>query len=214
MGEELLSIYKTTYQLKYAHKEWEKILHYYGCRHIYTSNLGCCYRPPNANNINLDSICDILESNTIVGQDIYFMGDFNIDWLASNCPMMNKLLFVALSKWLTNQQEYTRTDGTRTAACIDHIFTNCPERSNKTMSVPIGCSDHNLIISATNIKLSRPGSTIVLKRSYKHFNNELFEKDVRKVCWVDVLETENPKITLCKFNNLFMPLVEKHVPCC
>lgn len=46
--------------------------------------LGCCYRPPGANNEYLDTICEIV-------QDIYFMGDFNIDWSSQNCPLKNKL---------------------------------------------------------------------------------------------------------------------------
>lgn len=53
--------------------------------------LGCCYRPPSANNEYLDTICEMLENNTVGGQDIYLMGDFNIDWLAQNCPLKTKL---------------------------------------------------------------------------------------------------------------------------
>ena len=33
----------------------------------------------------------MLDINTAVGQDIYLMGDFNIDWFAQNCHLKNKL---------------------------------------------------------------------------------------------------------------------------
>lgn len=105
-----------------------------------------------------------------------------------------------------------KQDGTQTSTCIDHIFTNSPELCNKILSVPIGSSDHNLIIVVRNIKVSRPGPKTILERSYKIFNQDLFVKEVKEICWSEVFAANNPEIALLKFNNLFLPLVEKHAP--
>lgn len=55
--------------------------------------LGCFYRPPGANNEYLHTICEMLDDNTTVAQDIYLMGDFNIDWSSQNWPLKNKLTY-------------------------------------------------------------------------------------------------------------------------
>lgn len=34
----------------------------------------------------------------------------------------------------------------RTFTCIDHIYTNAVDMCSKGVSVPIGCSDHNIIV--------------------------------------------------------------------
>lgn len=179
--------------------------------------LGCCYRPPSANNEYLDTICDMLDNNAVVGQDIYFMGDFNIDWFALNCPLKNKMQTATNACGLTQvinkpTRICVKQDGTKTSTCIDHIFTNSPELCKKIFSVPIGSSDHNLIIVVRNIKVSNPGPKMILKRSYKLFNQEVFVNDVKLICWSEVLAANNPEIALLKFNNLFLPLVEKLAP--
>lgn len=78
--------------------------------------------------------------------------------------------------------------------------------------MPIGSSDHNLIIIIRNTKVSRPGPTVIFKRSYKLFNHQKFTNDVMKICWSEVLVTNNPETALLKIYNLFLPLVEKHEP--
>lgn len=125
-----------------------------------------------------------------------------------SCPLKNKLLNATNLCGMTQiihkpTRVCAKQNGSKASTCIDHIFTNCPELCNKTMSVLIGCRDHNLIICVTNMKVRRPGATIVFMRSYKQFNQDLFVNDVRKICWSDVLKANNPEIALMKFNNLF-----------
>lgn len=179
--------------------------------------LGCCYRLPSTNNEYLDTICEMLKNNTVVGQDIYFMGDFNIDWLAQNCPLKTKLQTATNTCGLTQvinkpTRICAKQDGTKIFTCIDHIFLNSPELCNKILSVPIGSRDHNLIIVVRNMKFSRPGTKTILKRSYKMFNQDLFVKEVKEICWSEVFAANNPEIALLKFNNLLLPLVEKLAP--
>ena len=35
-------------------------------------------------------------------------------------------------------------NGERVATCIDHLYLNTPAVCSKAISMPIGCSDHNL----------------------------------------------------------------------
>lgn len=78
----------------------------------------------------------MLDQNTIVGQDIYFMGDFNIDWFAQSCPLKDKLLNATNLCGMTQiihkpTRICAKQNGSKTSTCIDHIFTNCPELCKK-----------------------------------------------------------------------------------
>lgn len=78
--------------------------------------------------------------------------------------------------------------------------------------MPIGCSDHNLIVVVRNIKVDRPGPSVVFKTSYKLFNRDEFVNDVKKISWSEIISMNNPETALLKLNKLKMPLVEKHAP--
>lgn len=184
--------------------------------HLKSILVGCCYRPPSANSIYLDTICKMLDYSSTLGHETYFMGDINIDWFSQNCPLKSKLLTVTDTCGLLQViDKPTRTclkNGTMTSTCIDHIFTNTPQLCSKVLSVPIGCSDHNLIVIVRNTKIAKPGPKVIIKRSYKMFNQENFVNDVKNVCWSKVLSSTNPDEALSKFDEVLMPLVDKHAP--
>ena len=90
--------------------------------------LGCCYRPPGANSQYLNNMCEMLDSVCDVNsREVYFLGDLNIDWFSSSCPLKRKLLtltsacnlvqVIHLPNWV-----FTNTTGTRSSTCIDHKF--------------------------------------------------------------------------------------------
>ena len=63
--------------------------------HIKPVLIGCVYRPPSANVDYLNQMCLMLDQVFDLGHETYILGDTNIDWNLSNCPLK------------------------------DHIFTNC-----------------------------------------------------------------------------------------
>ncbi len=105
-----------------------------------------------------------------------------------------------------------RRDGTQTSTCTDHIFTNTAELCSKVVSVPVGCSNHNVVALARRTKMPKPGPKVIMKRSYKNFDELKFREEVSGLCWSDVLMETNPNSALMKFNNVFMKVVEKHAP--
>ena len=112
--------------------------------------LRCCYRLPSANSQYLNNMCEMLHSVCDVNREVYLLGDLNIDWFSSSFLLKRKLLPVTSACNLVqviNQptRVFTNTTGTRSSTCIDHISTNTVELSTKAVSVPIGCSDHNIV---------------------------------------------------------------------
>ena len=117
-------------------------------------HLGCCYRTPSAKSQFLNNMCDMLNSVCDVNREVDFLGDLNIDSFSSCSPLKRKLLTVNCNRvQVINQptRVLTNTTGTRSSTCIDHIFTKTVELCSKDVSIPIGCSDHNIVaISRTD----------------------------------------------------------------
>lgn len=129
--------------------------------------------------------------------EMFLLGDLNINWNAIDCPLKNKLLSITDACGLTQVvTEPTRVcvkrDGSRTSTCIDHIFTNTAELCTKGLCIPVGCSDHNLVAILRKTKVPKAGPKIIFKRSYKHFKEDHFIEDVRNICWDSVLEKNDP----------------------
>jgi endonuclease/exonuclease/phosphatase (EEP) superfamily protein YafD len=111
----------------------------------------------------LDSVCD-------VNREVYFLGDLNIDSFSSCSPLKRELLTVNCNRvQVINQptRVLTNTTGTRSSTCIDHIFTKTVELCSKDESVPIRCSDHNIVAISRKDTVPKAGPKIVYKRLFK-----------------------------------------------
>lgn len=170
--------------------------------------IGCVYRPPSANMDYLNQLCLMLDEVCDLGHEIYFLGDTNIDWNSSSCPLKEKLQSTARTCNLTQMVDTTtrvciRRDGGKSETCIDHIFTNCSYLCLKTLSMQVGCTDHNLVVTVRKAKMPKSGPKIVYSRLMKTFNEEAFREDVKNICWKQVLIKDNPDDALEVFNTLF-----------
>ena len=58
--------------------------------HLKPIIVGSCYRPPSANSQYLDNMCEMLFNVCDINREVYFLGDLNIDWLSSSCPLKEK----------------------------------------------------------------------------------------------------------------------------
>ena len=103
-------------------------------------------------------------------------------------------------------------DGTRVATCIDHIYVNLPEVCSASISVPIGCSDHNLVAVVRKTKVPKPGVKILKKRSFNHFNVEKYKEDIKNAEWSEVFLMQDPEEALLAFNRILMAVVNHHAP--
>lgn len=71
-----------------------------------------------------------------VNREVYFLGDLNIDWLATSCPLKSKLLTVTnvcnMTQVITQPiRVHASSVGSVTSTGIDHIFTNTTELCSK-----------------------------------------------------------------------------------
>ena len=64
--------------------------------HLKPFLLGCCYKPTSANRQYLNNMYEMLDSVC----DVNFLGDLNINWFSSSCPLKRKLLTVTSACYL------------------------------------------------------------------------------------------------------------------
>ena len=134
--------------------------------------MGCCYRPPNANYYYLDTLCDMIDTVCDHVNKIYFLGDFNIDWKSLHCPIKNKIQSITDACGLTQvitkpTRVCLKKDGSKTATCIDHIYTNQVEKCSKGLFLPIGCSDHNLVAVVRKTRSQKRDHKLLLREHIK-----------------------------------------------
>ena len=183
--------------------------------HVKPLLIGCCYRPPSAKSEYLDTLCEMMIDVCDTGNEVYLMGDLNIHWLSHECPLKNKVESVtnacALTQVITkNTRICINSAGKMTSTCIDHIFTNAVDLCSKGVSVPIGCSDHNIVAIARKAKVPKVAPKVIYKRSYKGFCQESFCKDVGNICWAEIYKEENPDEATKAFEKVFYEIIDKH----
>ena len=189
--------------------------------HVYIPHLkpllvGCCYRPPNTNSSYLDKLCDMIDKVGDFTNEMFLLGDLNINWNTIDCPLIfffSSTDACGLTQVVTEPTRVcVKRDGSRTSTCIDHIFTNTAELCTKGMCILVGCSDHSLVAILRKTKVPKAGPKIILKRSYKHFKEDHFIEDVRNICWDSVLKKSEPDEAVENFNKLFEEIIDKHTP--
>lgn len=101
-----------------------------------------------------------------MNNEMYFLGDMNIDWLGQPGTNKNHVLSIlnACNLYQIVTQP-TRTsidsDGIIVNTCTDHIYTDVPDLCSKVVSMPIGFSDHNIIAVTRKIKLQKIRANII-----------------------------------------------------
>lgn len=120
--------------------------------------LGCYYRPSSSNSQYLDnSVVHVMKT------EIYVLGDRNINFLASSCPLTITITSVCNLIQVINQSTrvHTNKTGTVSSTCIDHMYINAAELYSKAVS--IGFGDHNSVSISRKTKVPKAGSKLYIK---------------------------------------------------
>ena len=71
--------------------------------------------------------------------------------------------------------EATRAENGAEAACLDHVYSNKPEKLSPVQTFWTGMSDHKLLKVKRFSKTIKNRVRYVQKRIFKHFNKEGFK---------------------------------------
>ena len=157
-------------------------------------------------------------------RDVICLGDANlcaVKWHEEKFPdreladMTQNFLLETASTQLV--KEFTRSEvvkgGEISRSCIDHCYTNVPEKVSKPELIAVGSSDHLGVVVTKFTRAPMIKPKIVEKRSYKFFNVENF--------LIDILNSNlNEEVTACDdleeaastFETKFRIVLDSHAP--
>lgn len=152
-----------------------------------------CYRPPTGSvEIFIDYLNDKI--NSIVdgtNYDIFVMGDMNIDYLKESSPARRSLKNLERLCGLTQIIKQPTRYSTR-SSLLDLIFTN----SNyilKSGVIDLNLSDHECVFVIRKKEYNIKKTTTKFDgRSYKHYNVNLFQSNLKHDDWTTFYNTSNP----------------------
>ena len=169
--------------------------------------IGNVYRPPQGNLKNfyikfnkcLEKVC------SGVNQEVFIMGDFNIDITKQSSKNSKDLINLFNSFGLRQLIKETTRFGNRNS-CIDLIFSNSDYISNSG-TLNLNYSDHQAVfISRKKLKISK--KRISFKgRSYKNYNKDIFQNNIIGDNWLTFFDSNDPN----ECWNILKNIILKHL---
>ena len=157
------------------------------------------------------------------GADVVIMGDANLCSFKWNEPSYaHKHLADVLQDFLLENssfqqiKQYTRSEFCRNGlsrSCIDHCYTDVPEKLTQVRVESIGDSDHlGIMVTKLNkYNLSKPQT--IRKRCYKNFDIMSFLTDIYYSNINECVPNEQNLESAAKiFEQMFGEILEKHAP--
>ena len=133
------------------------------------------------------------------GKEIHCQGDFNlncVNWDSPSTARLKPLINQLFDRIIPHGFAQLVTTATRTwrgqeSSCLDHHYSNHPEKVSNVHAYYTGASDHKLILATRYTKAAVVKPKFIRKRSYKDFDPEEFKSEVKKISWIDLYLCEN-----------------------
>lgn len=170
-----------------------------------------CYRPPAGNVENaLTQIQHVLDSIPLTNE-IYFMGDLNLDYSCKGSPTHKKLKLLERTYQLHQFIESPTRISKNSASLIDHIYTNS-HLVSKAGTLPIYSSDHY----PCYIIRKKPKTPVIMTsfvcRKLKHFDNEFFRNRLEEIDWRPYYESSDPNVAWDVLLRNILTVLDSHYP--
>ena len=192
--------------------------------------VGVFYRPPN-NNDFLKEISKDFSKLLPETNDIFILGDFNINVLCNNKSILetNKNVLVSNSTTLSAMSKQyidfcstfflkqiikSPTRVTKSSSTlIDHILTNTNDKISKSGIIDIGLSDHQLIYcTKKNLKVKFYAHKHISCRSYENYNAESFIRELSSLDFPNYENFDDVNVAYSDFSKKLMQAIDKLAP--
>ena len=178
--------------------------------------VGTIYRPPDDNEF-FGHFRQMLERVWMKHRNVMIVGDFNCDFsrregdiILSTCGKRLHNLLIQFEYSVANNQSTRVTKDTSTL--IDLVITSKAELIKHTMTLELGISDHKLVNACLMTKIKRPPPKIVKARSYKHFDQSKFVKDIEEAPWSAGATFDDVDDCYQTWLELFNGICDRHAP--
>ena len=170
------------------------------------------YRPPSAGNIEtfFEEMNEVISTALCKYENLFVMGDFNIDIKSSNSDKDKLEYFCDLFN-LTNLVHSDTCFMKNSKSTIDLILSNKPLHFQKTHVVETGLSDcHKMISTFFKASSSKLRTKVIYYRSYKKFNESDFLCSLKKANFDFLKDDPNQNYNL--LTDKFLGIVNRHAP--
>ena len=155
---------------------------------------------------HLDYLNNILDKYSKLYENLVFMGDFNVTmdgkFTINFCELDD------LSSLIEKPTCYKNFDKPK---WIDLILTNKPSYFQHSNVFETGLSNfHLLTVTKFKMVFQKLEPQVVTYRSYKNFNNDRFQSDI-KTCGFDTKDINSFKETILSVFNNFAPIKKKYI---
>ena len=174
--------------------------------------IGNMYRPPNSKVEFNDKFENFIDYVMREEKEIILMGDFNKDLFNEEIgtEWINFTTSLGLGQLISIPTRVTETSST----LIDHIYTNREENILRVHVGKFSLSDHYAIFGnrKLNSQLRNKKHHTITYRSFRHFNENMFIKDLAEVPWETIAAFDKVDDMVQTWNDLFLEIVNKHAP--
>ena len=158
--------------------------------------------------------------------EVHFSLDMNSDYQKENWlqPSYRLCSLTRLVQNICNANNFTKiineptrsmynsVTATTEISCIDHIYTNARYKCSSGSVIVSGASDHNIVCFTRYTKVPPIPGRVIHKRSYKHFDQEEFLRDIKNIDWSDVYMARDIDDAVAFFTSKFSWILDRHAP--
>ena len=174
--------------------------------------VGAIYRPPGSTAVTDAKIESNIEAAYLRNQEIYILGDFNINYL--DFVAYNNHRLVKALKSLNLTQVIKTVTRPISATCLDHVYTTNPSFIAE-ISVPnIDLADHLPIFFRRKYckQLKQNTSHTIKYRDFKNLNSNILKRDLLDAPWDSAFVTNNVNDVLQTVETMLNEILDKHIP--
>ena len=97
-------------------------------------------------------------------------------------------------------------------SCIDHLYTNKPDKLSPVTTHFHGGSDHKMVFTVRYAKSMSRNVRYITKRCFKHFDEEAFSKEVKELKWFDVYSCNDVNIATGLLTEKLTSVLDRFAP--
>ena len=159
-------------------------------------------------------------------KEVIVTGDINLNslkWMRDDLPSTDSihklrplidLLFEKIIPLGVSQQVSVATHSWpgQQDSCLDHMYSNKPDKLSDVAAHVNGGSDHKLLYVVRYAKSMRRNVRYIKKRCFKHFDQVMFMKEIQALKWFDVYNTSDVNIAVTLLTNKLTLVLDKFAP--
>ncbi|MCG8066696.1 MAG: hypothetical protein JAY84_02445 [Candidatus Thiodiazotropha taylori] len=172
------------------------------------------YRPPNSSVEWINNFSIQVEKATSLTDEIYFLGDFNINLLSNE--NQNRVFSHSLEAFDLSQlvKEATRVTA-HSATLIDHVYTSQPEKVSECFVPNLALSDHYPICftrKTTKTQSTKRKHSSIKYRSFTKFDDAKFLDELNLEIGKFKCSQTDSSSNFATWNAIFLAILNKHAP--